>query len=87
MGIVLDSLPDSWECERKALVEEANDLKYNEIIPKLKEQLERQIQRGIRLSGTSMNAFPWMKKMSRTLIDKKFSRKNIYIYIYIYIYI
>ena len=36
MGIVLDSLPDSWECERKTLIEKANDLKYNTIIPELR---------------------------------------------------
>ena len=45
MGIVLDSLPDSWECERIALVENASDLKYNTIIHELKEELERQIQK------------------------------------------
>ena len=76
MGIILDSLPDSWECERKALVEKASDLKYNEIIPKLKEQLECQIQSSIRRSGNSMNAFPWVKKMSGTLTEKEFSRKE-----------
>ena len=76
MGIVLDSLPDSWEYERKALLEEASDVKYNEIIPKLKEQLERQIQSGIRQSGKSMNAFPWVKKMSGTLTEKEFARKE-----------
>ena len=48
MGIVLDSFPYSWECERNAQVEKASDLKYNEIIPKLKEQLEGQIQSGTR---------------------------------------
>ena len=48
MGIVLDSLPDSWECERKALVEKASYITYNKIIPELKEELERQIQSGIR---------------------------------------
>ena len=39
MGIMFDSFSNSWECERKALVEKASDLKYNEIIPKLKEKL------------------------------------------------
>ena len=48
MRIVLDSLPNSWECERKTLVEKASYLKYNKIIPELKEELERQIQSGIR---------------------------------------
>ena len=76
MGIVLDSLPDPWEYERKMLVEEASDLKYNEIIPKLKEQLERQIQSGIRRSDKSMNAFPWVKKMYGTLTEKEFARKE-----------
>ena len=58
MGIVLDFLLDSWECERKPLVEKTNDLKYNMIIPELKEELERQIQSGIRRSRKSMNALP-----------------------------
>ena len=76
MGIVLDSLHNSWECKRKALGEEASDLKYNEIIPKLKEQLERQIQSSIRRFGKSMNAFPWVKKMSRPLTETEFARKE-----------
>ena len=71
MGIVLNSLPDSWECERTMLVEEPSDLKYNEIIPKLKEQLECQIQSGIRRSGKSINALRWVKKMSGTLTEKR----------------
>ena len=57
MEIVLYSLPDSWEYERKALLEEASGLKYNEIIPKLKEQVECKIQSGIRRSDKSTNAF------------------------------
>ena len=32
MSIMLNSLPDSWECERKVLAEKASDLKYNEIV-------------------------------------------------------
>ena len=32
MWIVLDSLPNSWEHERKVLVEKASNLKYNEIL-------------------------------------------------------
>ena len=71
MGIMLDS----WEYETKALVKEANDLKYNEIIPKLKKQLKRQIQSIIKRSGKSMNAFLWEKKMFKTLTEKEFSRK------------
>ena len=76
MGILLDSLPDSWEYERKALVEKASDLKYNEIIPKLKEQLEYQIQSGIRRFSKSMNALPWMKKMSRTLTERESTKRE-----------
>ena len=75
MGIMFDSLSDSWECERKTLVEKASDLKYNEIIPKLMEKLERQIQSSIRRSGKSMNAFSWVKKISGTLTKKEFARK------------
>ena len=45
---MLDSLLDSWECERKTIVEEASDLRYGEIVTKLDEELERQIQSGIK---------------------------------------
>ena len=76
MGILLDSLPDSWEYERKALVEKASDLKYNEIIPKLKEQLEHQIQSGIRRFRKSMNALPWMEKMSGTLTERESAKRE-----------
>ena len=76
MGIVLDSLPDSWEYEIKALVEKAIDLKYNEIIPKLKEQLVRQIQSGIRRFGKSMNALPWMKKMFGTITKRESTERE-----------
>ena len=76
MGILLDSLSDSWEYERKTLVEKASDLKYNEIIPKLKEQLEHQIQSGIRRFRKSMNALPWMKKMSKTLTKREYAKRE-----------
>ena len=48
MWIVLDSLPDSWENETKALIEQSNKLKYKKIVPKLKGELKRRIQGGIR---------------------------------------
>ena len=48
MWIVLDSLPDFWECERKVLAKKASDLKYNEIVTKLDEELKHQIQSGIK---------------------------------------
>ena len=48
MWIVLDSLPDSWENETKALVEQSNKLKYKKIVLKLKGELKRRIQGGIR---------------------------------------
>ena len=54
---MLDSLPNSWECERKTLAKKANDSKYNEIVMKLDEELERQIQSGIKRSSKSMSAF------------------------------
>ena len=76
MGIVLNFLLDSWECERKALVEKVSDLKYNTIIPELKEELECQIQSGIRQSGKSMNAFPWMKKVSGTLTERESAERE-----------
>ena len=58
IGIVLNSLPDSWECERKMLVEKASNLKYNTIILELKEEPECQIKSGIRRSRKSMNVLP-----------------------------
>ena len=67
MWIVLDSLLDSWESERNVLAKKASDLDYNEIVIKLNEELESQIQNGIRQPSKSMNAFPWMNKMSGTL--------------------
>ena len=76
MRIVLDSLPYSWECEKNALVEKANNLKYNTIILELKEEPECQIQSGIRQSGKSMNALPWMKKMSGTLIERESAERE-----------
>ena len=48
MWIALDSLLDSWENEAKALVEQSNKLKYKKIVPKLKGELKRRIQGGIR---------------------------------------
>ena len=57
-------------------VEKASDLKYNEIILKLKEQLESQIQSGIRRSGKSMNSLPEMKKISGTLIEREFVERE-----------
>ena len=48
MWIMLDSLPDSWESEAKALVEQSSKLKYKKTVPKLKGELKRRIQGGIR---------------------------------------
>ena len=76
MWIVLDSLPDSWENEAKALVEQSSKLKYKKIVPKLKGKLKCQIQVGIRRSSKSMNTFPWMQKMSRTLMEREFARRE-----------
>ena len=75
MWIVLDSLPDSWENEAKALVKQSSKLKHKKIVPKLKGELKRRIQGGIRQSIKSMNTFPWMKKMSRTLMEREFARR------------
>ena len=48
MGIVLDSLPDSWDYEKKVLIERVSKLSYKNIVAKLNKQLERQIQSDIR---------------------------------------
>ena len=76
MWIVLESLPDSWENEAKVLVEQSSKLKYKKIVPKLKGELKRRIQGGIKRSRKSMNTFPWMKKMSGTLMERKFVRRE-----------
>ena len=39
MWIVLDSLPDSWERERKALTRRLSDLTYNNIVNELNQKL------------------------------------------------
>ena len=67
MWIMLDSLPDSWEHERKRLIRRISDLTYNNIVSELNKKLERRIQSSIRRSSRSMNTFPWMDKMSKTL--------------------
>ena len=76
MGIVLYSLPDSWECERKTIVEKASNLKYNEIILELKEQLEHQIQSSNMRFGKSKNALPWMKKMFWKLTKRESTERE-----------
>ena len=55
--IVLDSLPDSWEHERKALTRRISDLTYNNIVSKLNQELEHWIQSSIRRSSRPMNMF------------------------------
>ena len=54
MWIALDSLPDSWENEAKALVEQLSKLKYKKIVLNLKGELKRRIQGGIRRSSKSV---------------------------------
>ena len=76
MWIVLDPLLDSWENEAKAFLEQSSKLKYKKIVPKLKGELKRRIQGGIRRSRKSMNTFPWMKKMSATLMEREFIRRE-----------
>ena len=76
MCIVLDSLSDSWDYEKKALIERVSKLSYENIVAKLNKQLERQIQSGIRQFIKSMNAFLWMKKMSGTLTGREFARRE-----------
>ena len=72
MWIVLDSLLDSWEHERKALTRRMSNLTYNNIVSELK----RRIQSSIRRSSKSMNTFPWMNKMSKTLTLREFSERE-----------
>ena len=48
MWIVLDSLPDSLEHERKVLIRRISDLTYNNIVSELDQDLERRIQSSIR---------------------------------------
>ena len=48
MWIVLDSLLDSWEHERKTLTRRISDLTYHNIVSELNRELERQIQSSIR---------------------------------------
>ena len=43
MGIVLDSFPDSWDYEKKALIERMSKLSYKNIVTKLNKQLEYRI--------------------------------------------
>ena len=50
-------------------------IKVQEDVPKLRGELKRQIQGGIRRSRKSMNTFPWMKKMSGTLMEREFARR------------
>ena len=73
---MLDSLLNSWENEAKLLVEQSSKLKYKKIVPKLKGELKRRIQGGIRRSRKSMNIFSWMKKMPGTLIEREFARRE-----------
>ena len=76
MRIVLDSMHDSWDYEKKALTERVSMLGYKNIVAKLNKQLERRIQSGSRRSCKSMNAFLWMKKMLGTLIGREFFRRE-----------
>ena len=76
MCIMLDSLPNSWDYEKKAFTEQVSKLSYENIVAKLNKQLERQIQSGIRQSSKSMNAFPWMKKMFGTFTEREFARRE-----------
>ena len=43
MWIVLYSLPDSWEHEKKALTRKLSDLTYNNIVNELNQELELRI--------------------------------------------
>ena len=74
MGIVLDSLSDSWDYEKKALTERVSKLSYKNIVAKLNKQLKCRIQSGIRRSSKLMNAFPWTKKMFGTLTEREFAK-------------
>ena len=74
--IVLDSLPDLWEHERKALTRRISDLTYNNIVSKLNQELERRIESSIRRSSRSRNTFPWMNKMSETLTLREFVERK-----------
>ena len=76
MWILLNSLLYSWESEKKTLAKKVSDLDYNEIVTKFDEELERQIQSGIKRSSKSMNAFPWYNKMFRTLKRTEFSERE-----------
>ena len=40
MGIVLDSLPDSWDYVKKALTKRVSKLSYKNIVAQLNKQLE-----------------------------------------------
>ena len=73
---VLDSLPDSWEHERKALTRRISDLTYNNIVSELNQEMERRIQRGIWQSSKSMNVFSWMNKMSETMTLREFAERE-----------
>ena len=57
MWIMLDSLPDSWEHERKAFIRRISDLTYNNIVNELNHELECRIQSNIKRSSRSMNTF------------------------------
>ena len=74
MWIVLISLPDSWEHERKALTRRICDLTYNDFVSELIQELENRIQSSITQSSKSMNTFPW--KMFETLTLKKFAERE-----------
>ena len=76
MWIVLDSLPNSWEQKRKALTRRLSDLTYNYVVNELNCELERRIQSSIRRSSRSMNTFPWMNKISKTLTLREFSERE-----------
>ena len=58
MWIVLDSLLDLWDHERKVLIRRINDLTYDNTVSELNQELECRIQSSIRLSSRSINAFP-----------------------------
>ena len=81
MQIVLDSLPNLCEHERKTLTKRISDLTYNDIVSELNQELERRIQSSIRRSSRSMNTFSWMNKIFETLTLREFAERECPVYL------
>ena len=58
------------------LTKRISDLIYDNIVSELNRELERRIQSSIRLSSRSMNAFPWINRMCRTLTWREFAERK-----------